>query len=229
MKLCSPSLPVLLVLLMAAAAFAQDWTPVPLGSVGDILAIQQTTSPEHWLTGRAGLVARSNADHTVWTLVDVGTSADLFSVVEPAVSQVWVGAGGGVVRYLDNGVWAQRDIPDAQDFVLHTRVVGEALAVGSQGAIYHGTDYGQTWTPESSGTQAALHGATGVTTGPAWAVGDDGLILKLESGATQWIPRVSGTTADLLAIAENLNLLFVVGQGGRSCAARMVERAGRRV
>ncbi|MEZ4655603.1 MAG: hypothetical protein R3E12_18940 [Candidatus Eisenbacteria bacterium] len=192
---------------------AADWDIVPLGTSEDLLGIERETWTERWVVGRGGFAAHSSANRTVWAAVDVGTVADLLSVFEPGSEQVWVGAGGGTVRYQNVGTWVDRSIPSGENFVLFSRNVGGALAVGDQGSIYRTSDYGQTWQPQASGVSVSLHAGGGFIDGPAWAVGDGGTIVYRSPGQP-WTSQVSGTSADLYGFAETPVGNVAVGELG---------------
>ncbi len=89
---------IVLGLLAATAAQAQNWFVIPLGTTDDTPAVQNNGFPEKWIVGENGFVAHCSDGRTVWTQVDVGSTADLLSVHEPPLDQVRTGAGAGVVR-----------------------------------------------------------------------------------------------------------------------------------
>jgi photosystem II stability/assembly factor-like uncharacterized protein len=192
---------------------AQDWTTVPVGTTNDLHALLAATSGfTGYVAGDGGFVA-SSLDNLTWTPENVGTSADLLSMLQPASDQVWVSGAAGVVRVTQFGVWNVRNIPDAsQAYVLSTRGSGAAIAYGSGGSIWRSLDLGQTWTLEHS-AGVALHGGYGGILFPGYAVGDGGTILKTEDSGVTWTPKPSGTTADLYAILDGTTL-YAVGENG---------------
>ena len=109
------------------------------------------------------------------------------------------------------------DAPDQRD--------GEALfsvsfvdaqtgwAVGDDGTILATANGGATWTPQTSGTEAALLSVSFVDAQTGWAVGFDGTILATANGGATWTPQTSGTEADLLSVS------FVDAQTGWAVGA----------
>ncbi len=206
---------VFFVFLSALPARAQDWTAVPLGTSVDLQAFDKGFA-EHYLVGDGGFVVRSDISQTIWTPVDVGTTADLLAVHQPSFGQVWTGGEAGTVRRLISGVWEGRNIPNAtENFVLFTRSSGTSYAVGTGGSIYRTLDGGTTWMPQSSGTTNALHDGSGFIESLAYIVGDGGTILKTLNGGVLWVAKPSGTTADLYAYQEVANgAIVVAGEAG---------------
>ena len=202
-------------LLIAAAAAAQDWTLVPLGTTADILHIEDHSGTMLWAVGRGGFATKSDVAHEIWTQQDVGTSADLNSVLQPASGQVWLGAGAGVVRRLINSAWVGRNLPVSnEDFHLFSRGSGTAGAVGSGGSIYLTVNGGDTWTLKLN-AGVPLHGGKGFVTSIHWVVGDAGTILKTSDGGDSYTALASGTTADLYAFLEGGGgAYFAVGAQG---------------
>lgn len=191
----------LLISLFSATA-AQDWTVVPLGTGVSLRDIHYGGFSDRYLVGDVGYVATSDGTLTIWTPIDVGTTADLFSVVRQTSTQVWVSGEGGVVRVRNTGgTWDVRNIPDGtQDYVIFSRSSGVALVAGSGGSIWNSDDLGVNWELQSSGVVTHLHDGIGGTFGDGFVVGDGGLILKTTDGGATWSPLPSGTTEDLFAV-----------------------------
>lgn len=203
-----------LVLLCTTTATAQDWTHIPLDTSADLYAVENTYLANHWVVGAGGFGARSNDARTSWTTIDTGTDADLFSVQEPGASEVYMGAGEGVVRLRVYNGWFDRSIPSPLDFRLFTRSGAKVVAVGPTGRIYRTMDAGNTWNEISSGTLVSLNAGAGMPQGPAWIIGDSGTILRSVDGVS-WIPVQSATIANLYGIAErDFTHIFVVGAAG---------------
>src|SRR5260370_12752822 len=70
-------------------------------------------------------------------------------------------------------------------------------AVGDNGTILRTTDWGETWTAQSSGTTHYLIGVSLVDESIGTAVGYQGTILRTTDGGTTWTPQDSGTLFDL--------------------------------
>lgn len=205
---------ILLLCLSFATARAQEWTPIPLGTSADLYAIENTYLSPHWVVGAGGFAARSNNDRSQWVRQDLQTQAALYSVQEPTGSEVYMGAGQGVVRLRVYQFLFERDLPSQSDFRLFTREGAHVVAVGPGGLIFKTTNAGNDWIAQESGTTANLNGGAGRPSGPAWIAGQYGTILKTTDGNT-WAPMQTGTTADLYAIAErNFTDIYAVGQHG---------------
>lgn len=208
----------LLFAVLALPASAQDWTTVPVGTTNDLHALLQAGSGfRGYVAGDDGFVA-SSQDNLTWAPTDVGTAADLLSLLQPAEGQVWMSGQAGVVR-VGNAIsgWNGRNVPDAgESYVLSTQSSGEAIAYGSGGSIWKTINFGQTWTLEHS-AGAALHDGWGGTAAFGLAVGSGGTILKTTDSGQTWTPRPSGTTADLYAVVESgTGQFFVVGEDGEA-------------
>ncbi len=209
----------LLVALLASfvlPAAAQDWTTVPVGTTNDLHAIVPSPgfSPAY-IAGDNGFVA-STFDLLVWTPVNVGTSAHLLSLLQPAGGQVWVSGADNTLRVLSFGIWYARNVPDPtpEDYVISTQSSGEAIAYGSGGSIWKATNIAQTWTfIQNAGVP--LRDGIGGTFTLGLAVGDNGTILKSVDAGLTWTPRPSGTTADLYGVTSGgTGEYHIVGENG---------------
>jgi hypothetical protein len=200
-----------LLALFALPAAAQDWTTVPLGTTDDLHDIHHAGGGHGTgaVTGDGGFLATS-PDNLTWTAQNVGTSADLFSLL----GEEWVGGAAGTVRVKRFGVWEDRSISTGEDVVLSTQSSGEAIAYGSGGGIWKTINYGGTWTfVQNAGVP--LHDGWGGTFVFGLAVGDNGTILKTTDSGATWTPRNSGTTADLYAVTGGgTGQYIVVGENG---------------
>ncbi len=200
-------------IITAGSVGAQDWTVISSGTTEDIHSLSCVPSLHGWLAGSGGYVAESDFSHTIWTQVNVGTTADLISIIEPG-TQIASGSGG-TVRVNYNGSWVGRNIPDAtQDFVLFSRQNFAAYAVGNKGSIYYTQDFeqnGNVWTYRGNPTPNALHaGADG-----AYAVGDMGTFVKSTDQGVHWLSYPTGTTANLYAFLDGNSLFeLALGEGG---------------
>jgi photosystem II stability/assembly factor-like uncharacterized protein len=204
----------LLLVLSVLPASAQDWTAVNVGTTGDLHALQlgATFGFPAYAVGDDGFVATS-LDLTSWTPENLGTSADLRSLIQPSLGQVWVSGEAGVVR-VKSGPWFTRDIPDADEFyVLSSTASGQAIAHGSGGSIWKTANGGLNWTLEHS-AGVALHAGAGGTTGAGLSVGDGGTILRTVDGGLTWTPKPSGTTADLYGVVGGGFESYAVGENG---------------
>jgi photosystem II stability/assembly factor-like uncharacterized protein len=176
--------------------------------------IEHTSFSGRFIVGDGGTVFQSDGSRTVWTPIDVGTSADLLAVQQSSLGGPWVAGDAGVVRVHTGGTWFHRDIPHAsEDFVLFTGGSGTSYAAGTGGSIYRTVNSGGLWTLQSSGTTNALHDGAGGTT--AYCVGDNGTILKTTDTGVTWIAKPSGTTRHLYAFrSAGGGVLLAGGEDG---------------
>lgn len=115
---------------------------------------------------------------------------------------VFVGEGGRVLRFADEQMHV---IHTGTTATLRGMTSGSApplvVAVGDGGAVQRSYDYGHSWSPGDSGTQADLHGvelADGLEGGRfAVAVGDGVVLRSFDDGAT-WSPATLPTGAERL-------------------------------
>ena len=212
-----------LLLTVAPAAVAQDWTTINLGTSEDLRYIEKTSFSQRYVVGTGGFVAQSNdGTQTTWTPINVGTSADLLAVHQPSFTQVWISGEAGTCIRLETGNWVSRNIPNAsEDFVVFSRSSGWSYAGGSGGSIYRSTDAGVSWHLQHSGADGIRHG-NGFVGSLAIAVGDNGAILKTTNGGNPWTPKPSGTTDDLHAYLDVANGATIAG-GENGTVVRTVD------
>jgi len=90
-----------------------------------------------------------------------------------------------------------------------------AWAVGEGGVILKTSDGGATWTPQVSGTGAALFGVSAIDSSTAWAVGAGGVIVATSDGGATWRALNSRVRADLYGVsAVSASTCWAVGSGG---------------
>jgi photosystem II stability/assembly factor-like uncharacterized protein len=70
-----------------------------------------------------------------------------------------------------------------------------AWAVGYWGTALHSEDFGKTWAPSGTPTEATLFGVSFADPQHGWAVGERGTILRSDDGGKTWTPQ-SATVAD---------------------------------
>jgi photosystem II stability/assembly factor-like uncharacterized protein len=206
-----------LLVFLAAPASALDWTVVPVGTANDLNVVSTSGfSGALYVAGDGGFVTESDFTRTTWTPVNIGTTADILSILEPSGGQVWMGGGMGSVRVKSGTSWLVRSIPDAaHDYSLWTRDSGRAFAAGTGGAIYRTDNGGVNWTLKPSGTTSALHAGAGFVCCYSYAAGDNGTILYTSDAGEHWTAQVSGTTQNLYDIMElGYPGALAVGAGG---------------
>jgi photosystem II stability/assembly factor-like uncharacterized protein len=204
-------------LVVTLPAHAQVWTTIPLGSSSTIRTIVEGGGfSDLYLVGDNGLVAKSDATRTVWTLLNPLTSVDLLSGRRPTSSQFWASGENGVIRVELSGTWFTRNVPNSvENFVMYSRESGCQNALGSAGSLYQTCDVGQNWTVLNPGVSVSLNHGAGFITSTSWIVGDGGTILKSTDGGANWIQQTSGTTQDLHYIIEGgSGWVIAVGKGG---------------
>ncbi|OFX37797.1 MAG: hypothetical protein A2X08_03030 [Bacteroidetes bacterium GWA2_32_17] len=75
-----------------------------------------------------------------------------------------------------------------------------AYLCGNGGKIMKSTDYGQTWSSQSSGTSFNLNSIYFPATDTGFVCGYNGIIRKTTNGGTNWVALTSGTTVSLNCI-----------------------------
>jgi len=160
--------------------------------------------------GNGGAVYQSS-DAVSWTVVNAGTTADLFGVTYGSSRYVIVGKGGTLLTSLDNITYGSINVGTTNDLLAATVGSGGIVVVGANGTILRSTDGGN-FSIIASGTTQNLYGVA-VANNTYFAVGAGGTMLTSSDGGA-WTPVTSGTTADLHAFAWNGTTYVAVGTGG---------------
>ncbi len=89
------------------------------------------------------------------------------------------------------------------------------VAVGTSGTILRSSDGGETWTPQTSGTNRDLLAVSFVDGNTGTAVGEGGTIVRTTDGGETWTRQTSGTTNFLRAVSfVDANTGTAVGDQG---------------
>lgn len=126
-----------------------------------------------------------------------------------------VGDAGTILHQDANGAWIDRSPGEAAD--LHSLALqgSRAIAVGSGGTILVSDDYGDSWSPQVSDTEATLYAVTFLDEDGAVAVGD-GVILFSDDAGDTWSPAglPEGIGVELRASGGTASLAHAVGLTG---------------
>lgn len=188
------------------------WTAMSLGTSNRLLSVAvdggNVVSQDLLAVGHNGTTLRSIDGGATWTPVSSGTIQHLTSVAR--FNAAWaVGTTGTILRNSidDQGQFAWSDRSSAfrtTNTLLsvdygHPGNSDEVWAVGVGGVIFHSSDQGNSWIPQTSGTTANLWSVTAPDRFNLWVVGD-GVILKTIDGGTTWTAQSSPFQGSLLSV-----------------------------
>jgi photosystem II stability/assembly factor-like uncharacterized protein len=142
-------------------------------------------------------------------------------VVSISFSNNKVGCAVGInqtfFRTIDGGQnWSQlNNIPNVSYYDV-IFIESEGWAVGENGTIIHSSNAGETWTPQISNTENALHAVCFTVNGlNGWAVGNNGTILYTSNGGATWYAQTSNVMSALMNVHfNNAYEGWAVGTGG---------------
>jgi hypothetical protein len=159
-----------------------------------------------WLVGDGGTAAVSSDRGLTWTIVDVGTNADLYEIIGIGSRLVVVGDNVVLVQAAD-GLWSEITPPTGGWGKLRAvQVVANRIyAVGLDGAVWRTADPTDEWARESVGSSADLFdvGRYGVDEHVA-VVGSGGTLLVREGG--EWSRAKTGVSVDLIGWSGDVAL-----------------------
>ena len=145
------------------------------------------------------------------TIMDSGSSFDLYGIFGLSSIDVWAVGQKGTILHYDGSQWSPMDSGTSLDLnAVWAAAPDQVMAVGENGRILHFD--GTVWQPMDSGTTEMLNGIFGLSGNQVYAVGSDGTIIQYEG--TTWTAMDSNTTATLMSVwgADPANL-FAVGSG----------------
>lgn len=149
------------------------------------------------------VIVRSIDGGVSWSRVDVGTEAQLSSVVAMQ-NDLWVAVGevGTIVRSIDGGVnWST--IGSGTKYRLNKVITvpnGILVAVGEAGTILRSVDNGASWTAIENQTDGSIHDITTTFLGGLAAVDQAGNVLYSMSNGATWTMFDSGAEGGLDAL-----------------------------
>jgi photosystem II stability/assembly factor-like uncharacterized protein len=131
----------------------------------------------------------------------------------------WAVGYYSIYRTVDGGAtWTRTSVDNATmlgvSFVDANNgwVVGDDL-LGGNSPIWHTTNGGANWTPQSSGTIYGLNEVTFSDVNHGCAVGLGGVIINTSNGGATWISRSSGTTYSLYGVSMPLTQIYGLAVG----------------
>lgn len=161
------------------------------------------------------------ASYPQWTVLNTGTSMDLFSVYfVDSLNGYAVGVAATILKTEDGGIsWDL--IPNVPAYALRSVIFPDApigFAVGQNGSVVKTSDYGLTWV-DLSPAQIELYSTYFLDTLTGIAVGGDlvyGTIIRTTDGAITWIPITNPAISRLTSVYfTNDSIGFIVGDYGK--------------
>jgi photosystem II stability/assembly factor-like uncharacterized protein len=143
------------------------------------------------VAGKAGVAARST-DGTSWTVIDTGTSKDLFGSFadETSGALYLMGQDGTLLRSTDSALtWRTLESGSRSELrrMLRDPKSRALLCFGGHGAIVRSTDDGISWQAVVSGTDGVLRkGLIEPRTGDLLLAGSQGALLRSGDGGRSW-------------------------------------------
>jgi len=163
----------------------------------------------------------TSADGIAWHTRSINNIAK--TTLPTARQFLAVGDNGLMLSSGDGISWTIRTSDFSGNLHAAAWVEGRFVVVGANGTIisttFNGTDWGEEWIPETSGSTEALRGITFNENSSVIAVGDNGTILTRTLSPLIWTHQATGVTPeDLHSVAWYLNDTFfsyvTVGSGG---------------
>lgn len=140
---------------------------------------------------------------------------------KPNENEFWIAGGQGFVSYLtaDGGSrdydLSRKTLYNGDLEGLYFNGSGVGWVVGSDGVIFHTSDYGNNWALQASGIKSRLFAVACVDDAHCWVVGDSGTILRTVNGGKRWAIMNSSVEDDIKAVAfVNQKEGWVVGEDG---------------
>ena len=159
--------------------------PVPPDTINGVSALSPS---EMWGVGDYSVIVHTTDSGATWDkLAWAGGTGQLEDVdfVDPAHGWA-VGVGSRLLAY--NGTWAAQDL--GTPYVWLTGVdfadVSNGWVVGGGSAIFHTTDGGAAWQPQTSATGYDLNDVTAIDVNKAVAVGDAGAVIYTTDAGASW-------------------------------------------
>jgi hypothetical protein len=183
---------------------------VELSSVGELdLRAIWATEGSWWVVGDGGIAAVSGDRGLTWTIVELGTTANLRGIT--SVGSRLVVVGDDVVRVQSaDGIWSEVIAP-AGDWGQLRAVYydgSRVYAVGLGGVIWSAEDPSGEWVAEASGVDTDLFAIDTISYEELAVVGAGGTMLVRDAGG--WTRATTKVSVDLL----DCNGGAVLGAGG---------------
>lgn len=175
-----------------------------------LYALSGSALNDAWCVGSNGTIL--HWDGSTWSLVDSGTSNDLYGVCAYNRSLAYAVGQEGVILKWDGGTWKPQHSPTALDLTAISCAGAVPVAVGAGGVIVRSVG-GLQWSVDLSPVVTDLTGIALENTGQGWAVGETGTLLRYDG--TSWNIVTPPVVADFTAIWELPNgHVSVVGKSG---------------
>jgi len=180
---------------------------------GDIYGVAFEDGQNGWAVGEIGTVVRTTDGGRSWKRWTSRTDEILRSAFSRSPSlegnerNLWllaVGDAGTVVRIWEDSdfVGQSLDTIDTNDLWAVTFVDSTGWAVGENGAIWHTTDDGVTWSEQTSHVSETLTDVVFTDALTGLIVGSGGTILSTSNGGETWAVDTSTTWHNLFGICH---------------------------
>jgi hypothetical protein len=201
-----------LIVAVGAAGTVVAWgqNAVTVSTVGDA-TLRSVWVDEFvlWVVGDGGMAAVSNDRGLNWTIVELGTSADLYEIISVGSRLVVVGDDVVLVQAAD-GVWSEVTPPAGGWGKLRAvhETVTRTYAVGLDGVVWSTMDPAGEWVRESAGVAVDLFDVG--QHGEHVAIVGAGGTLVVRDGE-EWSRAKTGVDVDLIGWSDG----FVLGTDGQ--------------
>jgi photosystem II stability/assembly factor-like uncharacterized protein len=180
------------------------------------LAVHAVNANVAWVLAEDGALLTTSNAGADWSLVDLGTAAQLRALQQVDGVGWLVGDGGLVRKTSDQGATWIAQNPGTLGALRGVSVfdADHAWAVGDGGVVVATLDGGASWTLAQTDA-ARLHAVHFIDASTGLAVGQSGVIVATVDGGQTWVSATSGTTAQLRALAVmDSTLVWAAGQDG---------------
>lgn len=152
-----------------------EWTradvPDEADALGSVFKVWGRAADDVWMCGRGLVMSWDGAD---WTVHDIGTTTDIFTITgDPDGQDVWVsgGAGQGVILHWDGATWTDESPDFAPTIPGIFAEGGHPVAAGHAGSVF--TRESGAWAADARGIASFMdfHAAWLDPDGGVWAVG----------------------------------------------------------
>ena len=180
------------------------------------LAVHAVNANVTWIAAEDGVLLRTSNGGADWTLIDLGTTANVRALQQVGGVGWAIGDGGIVRKTSDHG---QTWVPQNPGTIVALRGLSvfdadHAWAVGDGGVVVATTDGGASWSLAKTGA-GRLYAVHFIDELAGLAVGQGGAITATRDGGQTWAGVTSGTTAHLRALAGfGTTLAWAAGQNG---------------
>ena len=172
---------------------------------GDIYGVAFEDGQNGWAVGEFGTVVRTTDGGRSWARDTSGTDQILRSVTLFGNVALAVGNAGTVLRATKQSEWSDWSVDTlGTNSLWAVTLANEATgwAVGENGAIWHTTDDGVTWSEQTSDVSETLTDVVFTDALNGLIVGSGGTILSTSNGGEIWAVDASATWHNLFGVCH---------------------------